>query len=131
MSDALCVGICMIDWDAGVCMGCGRTADEINGVPIPLAACRPAAKSARAAADCPGTLRVEGHTDNTGSAGINESLSRRRAEAVRAALIQRGVAPGRIIAAGYGSAQPLGDNATEDGRAMNRRIEIRIVGADE
>ncbi len=87
--------------------------------------------TARAAADCPGTLRVEGHTDNTGSAGINESLSRRRAEAVRAALIQRGVAPARIIAAGYGSAQPLGDNATEDGRAMNRRIEIRIVGADE
>ncbi len=87
--------------------------------------------TARAAADCPGTLRVEGHTDNTGSAAINENLSRRRAEAVRAALIQRGVAPARIIAAGYGSAQPVGDNATEDGRALNRRIEIRIVRADE
>lgn len=35
MSDALCVGVCMIDWDAGVCLGCGRTADEINGVPVP------------------------------------------------------------------------------------------------
>ena len=33
--DALCVGVCMIDWDAGVCLGCGRTADEINGVPAP------------------------------------------------------------------------------------------------
>ncbi|ATE61336.1 DUF1289 domain-containing protein [Thauera sinica] len=33
--DALCVGVCMIDWDSGVCMGCGRTADEINGVPVP------------------------------------------------------------------------------------------------
>lgn len=33
--DALCVGVCMIDWDSGVCMGCGRTADEINGVPTP------------------------------------------------------------------------------------------------
>ena len=87
--------------------------------------------TARAAADCPGTLRVEGHTDNTGGDGLNESLSRRRAEAVRAALIQRGVAPSRIIAAGYGSAQPLGDNAAEDGRAMNRRIEIRILRADE
>ncbi len=87
--------------------------------------------TARAAADCPGTLRVEGHTDNTGSAAINENLSRRRAEAVRAALIQRGVAPGRIIAAGYGPAQPVGDNATEEGRALNRRIEIRIVRADE
>lgn len=34
-SDALCVGVCMIDWDAGVCLGCGRTADEINGIPTP------------------------------------------------------------------------------------------------
>ena len=33
--DALCVGVCMIDWDSGVCLGCGRTADEINGVPAP------------------------------------------------------------------------------------------------
>lgn len=87
--------------------------------------------TARAAADCPGTLRVEGHTDNTGGLAINESLSRRRAEAVRAALIQRGVAPARIIAAGYGPAQPVGDNTTDEGRALNRRIEIRIVRADE
>jgi hypothetical protein len=35
--DALCVGVCMIDWDSGVCLGCGRTADEINGVPVPTA----------------------------------------------------------------------------------------------
>lgn len=34
-SDALCVGVCMIDWDTGVCLGCGRSADEINGVPTP------------------------------------------------------------------------------------------------
>lgn len=87
--------------------------------------------TARAAADCPGTLRVEGHTDTTGGAAINESLSRRRAEAVRAALIQRGVTPDRIIAVGYGPAKPVGDNATEEGRALNRRIEIRIVRADE
>jgi len=87
--------------------------------------------TARAASDCPGTLRVEGHTDDTGSSAFNENLSRRRAEAVRAALIQRGVAPSRIIAAGYGSARPIGDNATEEGRALNRRIEIRIVRPDE
>lgn len=87
--------------------------------------------TARAAADCPGTLRVEGHTDNTGSAAINENLSLRRAEAVRAALIQRGVSPSRLIAAGYGPARPVGDNATEEGRALNRRIEIRIVRPDE
>lgn len=87
--------------------------------------------TARAAADCPGRLRVEGHTDNTGSSEFNEQLSRRRAEAVRAALIQRGVAPNRILAAGYGQARPIGDNATEEGRAQNRRIEIRIVRPDE
>jgi uncharacterized protein len=42
-NDALCVGVCMIDWDAGVCLGCGRTADEINGVPVapPPAAMQP------------------------------------------------------------------------------------------
>jgi outer membrane protein OmpA-like peptidoglycan-associated protein len=86
---------------------------------------------ARAATDCPGRLRVEGHTDNTGSIALNEDLSRRRAEAVRAALIQRGVAPSRVIATGFGPGQPAGDNATEEGRALNRRIEIRIVRADE
>ncbi|WP_291072200.1 OmpA family protein [Hyphomonas sp.] len=87
--------------------------------------------TARAATDCPGRLRVEGHTDNTGSAALNESLSKRRAEAVRAALIQRGVAPSRILAAGYGASKPIGDNTTDEGRALNRRIEIRIVKADE
>lgn len=44
--DALCVGVCMIDWDSGVCLGCGRTADEINGVPVapPPAALQAAAE---------------------------------------------------------------------------------------
>jgi outer membrane protein OmpA-like peptidoglycan-associated protein len=87
--------------------------------------------TARAASDCPGTLRVEGHTDNTGSTELNLSLSRRRAEAVRAALIQRGVSPARIVAAGYGPSRPIGNNAVDEGRAQNRRIEIRIVGTDE
>lgn len=87
--------------------------------------------AARAAGDCPGTLRVEGHTDNTGNPAFNDQLSLRRAEAVRAAMIQRGVPPERLLAAGYGQSQPVGDNATEDGRARNRRIEIRIVRPDE
>lgn len=87
--------------------------------------------AARAAADCPGTLRVEGHTDNTGNPAFNDQLSLRRAEAVRAAMIARGVPPERLLAAGMGQNQPVGDNATEDGRARNRRIEIRIVRPDE
>ncbi len=41
MSDALCVGVCMIDWDSGVCLGCGRTAEEIEGVPVPAPTAEP------------------------------------------------------------------------------------------
>lgn len=82
--------------------------------------------TARAATDCPGRLRIEGHTDDTGSAAINDALSQRRAEAVRAALIQRGVSPSRLTAVGFGSTRPVGDNDTDEGRALNRRIEIHI-----
>lgn len=42
MSDTLCVGVCMIDWDSGVCLGCGRTAEEIEGVPVPAPTAEPA-----------------------------------------------------------------------------------------
>ncbi|MBY9067641.1 OmpA family protein [Hyphomonas sp. WL0036] len=87
--------------------------------------------AARAASDCPGTLRVEGHTDTTGNALLNDDLSLRRAEAVRAAMIERGVPAERLLAAGFGQSRPVGDNATEEGRARNRRIEIRIVRPDE
>lgn len=87
--------------------------------------------AARAASDCPGTLRVEGHTDNTGNPALNDALSLRRAEAVRAAMIDRGVPADRLIAAGYGQTNPVGDNETADGRARNRRIEIRIVRSGE
>lgn len=87
--------------------------------------------AARAAGDCPGTLRVEGHTDNTGNPAFNDQLSLRRAEAVRAAMIERGVPSDRLVAAGYGQNQPVGNNDTEDGRARNRRIEIRIVRPGE
>lgn len=87
--------------------------------------------AARAASDCPGTLRVEGHTDNTGNPAFNDQLSLRRAEAVRAAMIERGVAADRLVAAGLGQSRPIGNNATEDGRARNRRIEIRIIRPGE
>lgn len=87
--------------------------------------------AARAASDCPGTLRVEGHTDDTGNPSYNDQLSLRRAQAVRAAMIERGVPSDRLIAAGYGQSNPIGNNETEDGRARNRRIEIRIVRSGE
>jgi uncharacterized protein (TIGR02001 family) len=66
-----------------------------------------------------------GYTDNTGDAAYNVKLSERRAQAVVDYLGAKGVAPGRITATGAGSAEPVADNATEEGRAQNRRVTIR------
>lgn len=83
---------------------------------------------AEVARGCPGVaIRIEGHTDSVGAAERNLLLSRARAEAVRAALIVRGVANERLRAEGLGQAQPRGDNATARGRAENRRIEFKAV----
>lgn len=67
---------------------------------------------------------VIGHTDNTGSENVNRPLSIERADAVRDYLAQRGVGIQRITIDGMGSSQPIASNATESGRAMNRRVEI-------
>lgn len=72
------------------------------------------------------TLTVAGHTDSTGKADYNQKLSERRAEAVKNALVSQGVAATRITTVGYGAAKPIGDNHTESGRAMNRRVNIYI-----
>lgn len=84
---------------------------------------------ARAAEACPGRLRIEGHTDNVGRDTFNTALSLRRAEAVRTSLIRRGVPADRLVAEGFGAAHPVSENDTEEGRARNRRIEIRALGA--
>lgn len=73
------------------------------------------------------TLVVAGHTDSTGAEDYNQKLSERRAESVKNALVGHGVAPGRITTVGYGPSQPVADNATPEGRQLNRRVEIRIV----
>ena len=70
---------------------------------------------------------VLGHTDSTGTDAANKALSERRAQAVAAMLRSRGVAAARIATRGYGSSQSIGDNATDLGRALNRRVEIRVV----
>ena len=72
-------------------------------------------------------LLIEGYTDSVGGDSYNQELSDRRAQAVRDALVQRGVDTGRITARGYGKAHPVADNATPEGRAMNRRVEIVIA----
>ncbi|MDV3307410.1 MAG: OmpA family protein [Cyclobacteriaceae bacterium] len=74
-------------------------------------------------------IRVEigGHTDNVGSDPYNRQLSERRAQAVFAYLSNNGVDPARLKTKGYGPDRPVGDNATEEGRQLNRRIEFRIL----
>jgi outer membrane protein OmpA-like peptidoglycan-associated protein len=69
---------------------------------------------------------VTGHTDNTGSAAYNQSLSERRASAVSAELIANGVPGRRVVSRGAGLTQPIASNATAAGRAQNRRVEIVI-----
>src|SRR5579864_3908474 len=87
-------------------------------------------KLARAVRACPGAVRVEGYTDTVGRGRINRALSDRRAAAVRDALIARGVPAERLKAHGYGARRAIADNATEAGRAKNRRIEFHVLSAD-
>ena len=69
-----------------------------------------------------------GHTDSIGSVEYNLKLSVRRAEAVKAYLVSKGIEPNRIYTEGKGKAQPIADNRTAEGRAKNRRVEIEVVG---
>ncbi len=72
-------------------------------------------------------LRIEGHTDNVGSDAANLTLSRKRAEAVKAYLVRKGIDARRLTAVGYGSTKPIASNDTEQGRSTNRRVEFNIV----
>jgi outer membrane protein OmpA-like peptidoglycan-associated protein len=82
------------------------------------------------AKDCPGNLRVEGHTDNVGTPQANQDLSQRRAEGVRDALIGLGIESARLLPQGLGQARPRSNNLTLIGRAQNRRIEFHVTTAD-
>ncbi len=73
------------------------------------------------------TVQVVGHTDNTGDAGYNQSLSLRRAQAVTAVLASEGVNSFRMQAVGRGEDMPLATNLTPEGRQLNRRVEIVIT----
>lgn len=72
-------------------------------------------------------VRIVGHTDNTGTDAINNPLSVNRAQSARDYLVSRGVATQRISIDGRGSREPIADNATEAGRARNRRIDIFLA----
>ncbi len=72
-------------------------------------------------------LEVAGYTDDTGGRGANERLSLARAESVRAFMVSAGVPADQLTARGYGPADPIADNASAEGRAKNRRVELRRV----
>lgn len=69
-------------------------------------------------------LRIAGHTDAVGDPAYNLDLSRRRAESVKESLTKMGVEDDRLGAVGFGDAQPIADNGTEEGKARNRRVEL-------
>jgi len=80
----------------------------------------------------PGTdIKVIGHTDSRGTETYNMSLSERRAAAVKAYAVSQGVPSARLSTVGKGFSEPIGDNATEAGRATNRRVEIVIIANDD
>jgi outer membrane protein OmpA-like peptidoglycan-associated protein len=72
------------------------------------------------------TMVVEGHTDSQGKADMNQELSQKRADAVRTYLVSRGIAADRITAQGLGPSRSIADNASPEGRANNRRVEIVV-----
>jgi outer membrane protein OmpA-like peptidoglycan-associated protein len=74
-------------------------------------------------------VKIGGYTDSTGNPDTNRKLSEDRASSVVAELTRLGISGDRLEAQGYGAEHPIGDNATEEGRAMNRRISIRVTGA--
>lgn len=69
-------------------------------------------------------LSIEGHTDNSGTQAHNQQLSEKRAEAVKNVLTKDGIAANRLSSKGLGQSKPIADNATEDGKAQNRRVEL-------
>ncbi len=73
-------------------------------------------------------IEISGHTDNTGSATVNETLSQQRAEAVVSYLTAKGIPAARMRAKGYGASKPVATNNTDDGRQQNRRTEFEITG---
>lgn len=72
-------------------------------------------------------IEIGGHTDNVGTAKSNQVLSEARANTVRAYLIMKGIDPSRVTAKGYGLSQPIAENRTAEGRAQNRRTEVKVL----
>ena len=72
-------------------------------------------------------VEISGHTDSTGEAKKNMTLSRQRAESVRSFLIRQGCNASLLVAKGYGATRPIADNDTEEGKQQNRRVELQFL----
>jgi outer membrane protein OmpA-like peptidoglycan-associated protein len=73
-------------------------------------------------------IQISGHTDNVGKPADNLALSNNRSKAVINYLIANGIIAQRLSAKGFGETQPVADNKTEEGRAKNRRTEVKVIG---
>ncbi len=81
---------------------------------------------------CPNdAIAIGGHTDSSGSDSLNQKLSAARAEAVRRYLIGHGISKDRLVSIGYGETRPIADNSTDEGRALNRRIDFKVIDMDK
>lgn len=100
---------------------------ELNSAEI-TASSRPSLDRVAKALKAQDDFKVEiaGHTDSTGSASYNETLSDKRAKSVRQYLIDQGIDADRMTARGYGEMEPIASNDNQSGRAMNRRVEFRV-----
>ena len=72
-------------------------------------------------------IELSGHTDNRGDKALNIKLSTERVKRVKGYLVSKGISAKRIEGKGYGGSKPLGTNATEEGRRLNRRVEFKII----
>ena len=118
--------------ERGTLVTCGDVLFDFNKAELKSAAYPNITKLAQFLQENPDRqVIVEGYTDSIGSASYNQSLSERRANAVRTALVRAGVEPSRIVAQGYGKEHPVADNASDSGRAQNRRVEVTISHDDQ
>ena len=72
------------------------------------------------------SVNLAGHTDNVGTEAYNQALSERRVNSVKSYVVGKGVDSGRVAGQGFGESKPIADNKTAEGRAKNRRVEIKV-----
>lgn len=102
----------------------GREFNPWSGDPTPQSQARLVTLTQLLKAYPNATAQIIGYTDNVGDAAANQKLSQARADTVVRRLVDNGISAGRLSATGMGMADPIADNGTEDGRALNRRIAI-------